>query len=228
MKEILKYLFSIIIVSNILFFSCKKEKAEGPSPCPGCSTYYAADVKNWLYFQPGTYWIYEEQTSGDIDCVYVTSNTYDDGNPQSAFFRCETYSTYHAYYFNYLSNNPLIDNCYPSFMGEKRCVIVNRDKTKPGDFVGETVCFFFRPKVGDTYDTWNNPGLSTVSVESIIDSIVVSDSLYEYIVLMDEERNITESDQNTKFYFAENYGIIKKILIDSSQTWNLIRYNIIQ
>jgi len=227
MKKYIKYCFLFIGLITFLFLACKKDKAEGQPPCTGCPTYYTADVKKWLYFQPGTYWIYEEQTSGDIDCVYVTSNTYDDGNPQSAYFRCETYSTYHAYYFNYLSNNPFTDGCYPSFLGEKRCVVVLRDKTKPGDFIGETPCFLFRPQIGDFIYAWNSTG-NVVSVDNFLDSVTVGDSVYYNVPVIKETVNITEDLQKTKFYFCENKGIIKKELIDSSQTWNLIRYRIIQ
>jgi len=223
-----KAVFNISILIGALFVllsGCRPDPPVDSAQCIGCTQYHVSDVKNWLYFQPGTYWIYEEATSGAIDSVYVTGNTYDDGNPQSAFFRCETYSSYYNYYFNYLSDNG--NTCDNTFWGEKRCIIVRRDKTKPGDFVGETLAFFFRPKTGDYGYTWNNSG-SITSVEANLDSLGIGNLMFYNVPVMKETINITEESQPTKFYFSEHIGIIKKELIDSNQIWNLIRYNIIQ
>lgn len=210
---------------STIFSSCRPDPPVNPTQCSGCIQYHVSDVKNWLYFQPGTYWIYEEATSGDIDSVYVTGDTYDDGNSESAFFRCETYSSYYNYYFNYLSDNS--STCTNTFWGEKKCIIVRRNKTKPGDFVGETVTFFFRPKTGDYGYTWNNTG-SITSVENNLDSLELGNQIYYSVPILMETFNITEESQPTRFYFSENIGIIKKELLDSNQVWNLIRYNIVQ
>lgn len=213
-------------VAFALFLKACQPDPDIPDPgCNGCTQYHVSDVKNWLYFQPGTYWIYKEENSGAIDSVYVTSDTYDDGNPESAFFRCETFSSYYQYYFNYLSDNS--STCNNTFWGEKICVLIRRNRTRPGNYVGETITFFYRPKVGDYRYTWNNTG-SITSVENFLDSLVIDSSVYYQVPVMKETINITEGRQPTRFYFAEHIGITKKELIDSNQVWKLIRYNIIQ
>lgn len=225
MKINFRYLAYVLIIVFPFISSCRPDPPVVPNQCSGCIQYHVSDVKNWLYFQSGTYWIYEEATSGAIDSVYVTSNTYDDGNSQSAFFRCETFSSYYNYYFNYLSDNSNL--CDNTFWGEKRCIIVRRSKYYPGDFVGETITFFYRPRTGDYGYTWNNTG-SITSVENCLDSLVIDSSIYYQVSVMKETINITEERQSTKFYYSEHIGIIKKELLDSNQVWNLIRYNIVQ
>lgn len=220
----------IIFILSLFLAQCRKDKSipPDPEPCNGCPVYHISDVKDWLYFQPGTYWIYEEENSGMIDSVYVTSNTYDDGTSGSAFFRCETYSTYNGYYYNIRSNNPTdSEGCLPTITRENFCVIVERVKTKPGNFVGTTILFPYRNYINKPAYA-GGPPWSIITVEEILDSITIQNKLFYQIVKLKNTEDVTENNQETNYFISKNIGIVKRVLIDSVHVWNLIRYNIIQ
>ncbi|MBX2986199.1 MAG: hypothetical protein KF882_09575 [Bacteroidia bacterium] len=70
MKKLI-LLISIAILATIS--SCKKDKK-----CPDISTILIEqEMKDWIVFQPGSYWIYIDSITGSYDSVYVTSTYYD-------------------------------------------------------------------------------------------------------------------------------------------------------
>ncbi len=64
MKKIIYY-FIIILAILFLYPSCKKERKP---------TEYHVDqyLKDWMFFDTGTWWTYKEINSGTIDSQYVT------------------------------------------------------------------------------------------------------------------------------------------------------------
>ncbi len=63
---------TIILLGLILVFTqCKKKKLPYCEEFP-CNCVEITTVKDHFYFDVGTYWIYEEENSGQIDSQWVS------------------------------------------------------------------------------------------------------------------------------------------------------------
>ncbi len=184
------------------------------------------DVKNYFYFQVGTWWVYEEENSGKRDSVYVTETFSDTG---SVIFSTRLFSEYDGYYYRFWTTG--VGSNVENNMTKKseRSTRVLRSKGKPGDYVGEATCFLFYPTAG--LWTYTNGGGyigygNKLEVEEVFENYLVVDESYQNVVKMSEEYTVVEESQPTIHYYCPNVGLIKKELLDSNQIWNLVDYHI--
>jgi len=57
---------------------------------------------------------------------------------------------------------------------------------------------------------------------------MVNGKIFNDIEQWYDSYNGTEYHIATNFFISKHVGIVKKMLLDSNKTWNLIRYNIVQ
>ena len=226
-----KYLFTVFIL--LLWQGCRKKDPEAIS-----GVYlFPQEIKDYTFFMPGTYWVYQDSISGVEDCVYVINytagidtidiNSNNTGKEVVEYFGYETARTYDNFTYYYSSNTSFSDQCVDN--NEKRpCFWTNREKWGPGNYVGGGFCFLYKFYDGAwSYSGWAS-GYSKVSIVSHWNSIILNSILYNSVVEFNDNKNITENDNQTNLFFARNIGIIRKELLDSNETWNLIRFNIVQ
>lgn len=217
----------MLFIALFLVSSCRKDKSISycnlhPEDCVDIQ-----EVKKYFYFKEGSYWVYQEQNSGLIDSVYVFE-TYND--PSTYYFSTKLYSSYDGYYYRFW---PKIGAVVDSGLVEKskRSTIIYKSKAKPGDFVSESECFLFYPKIGDwTYSDGGYPyGYNNkLTVSDIYDSIGITNKIFFEAITLYEEHTASEEKQSTFHYYVKTVGLVKKELIDSNQIWDLINYNIVQ
>jgi hypothetical protein len=214
-----------LLLCTLILLGCKKDE---PIPCEETGNENCEDiqnVKNFFYFKVGSYWVYEEETSGDLDTVYVTEAS---ENPSNYDFDVRVYSTYQDYYYHFWPDNVSgLNGCNTNGDICKWCVTVKRAKYKPGDFIGEAKCFFFIPKVGDADGNFNPffPN-NLVSVQQIDSNYVLGTINAGRTFKMNELNTVMEGLQETNHYFSEDVGLIRKELLDSNKVWNLVDYYI--
>ena len=222
-----KYVF-LASICTIILLACKKDKVPCttcPVPSGNSNCEDIQNVKHFFYFKVGSWWVYQEENSGDLDTVYVTEAA---ENPSNYDFDVRVYSTFQDYYYHFWPEYfPGNQGCPEAGTICKRCLSVKRSKYKPGDFVSEAKCFFFTPKVGDADFNFNpfysNNYVSTVAIYSDYSVNLIS---AQRTVKVNELSSIMEGHQETNHYFSENIGLIRKELIDSNKIWNLIDYHI--
>ena len=221
-----KLLYHSIAFLILAFCSCCTDKEGGdPEPLPVIDA--PQEVKDYIIFKPGTYWIYKDSTTGTEDSVFVYDfieghdTLYPNNAPAGIYewFQVSTSSALdgYDYYYKYYADN-IIE--HPNYM-----VTVIREKLKPGDYVGEILCFIFPPNVG--YVAYWGP-YDVASVYQYFDSYILDNLSFQNTIEIHETVNITENDQRTNFFFGKNYGIVRKELLDSNRVWNLTRCNIVQ
>jgi hypothetical protein len=208
--------------------SCRKDEEipyceEFPNDCVD-----VREVKDYFYFNYGSWWVYEEENSGKRDSVYVTETFTDTG---SVTFATRLFSTYDGYEYRFWTTGvdpSVINNIAKKTEPSARVI---RNKTKSGDHVAEATCFLFYPKVGlsriaygGTYIGYNN----IIEIENIYSSYVVNSIAFMSVVMISEEHTAIEESQPTVHYYSPNVGLIKKELLDSHQVWNLVDYHIVK
>src|SRR5690606_22343723 len=102
----MKKLYLLMFIGVLLLpVGCKKE----PKPIPGVTS-FPQELKDLFYFQPGTWWIYEDSISGILDTITVESLdidtlTYYDAvdNIDGIYevFELVSYSTHYKYFYKY-------------------------------------------------------------------------------------------------------------------------------
>ncbi len=206
--------------------SCRKDPRipfceEFPQDCIDITT-----VKDHFYFDEGTYWVYQEENSGQIDSQWVSQAHTE---PNVCWFSYRIESSLIEHHFNISTD--LLSGAIDSGLVSKtdRTILISRSKTKAGDFVGSSYLAPFYYEVNDSVGNWG--GTNSVSylwIETILKHFSLTDYQYKDVLKIVETHNISEHKQPTVHYYAEHVGLIRKELLDSNQVWNLIRYHIKQ
>lgn len=214
----------IIICGMAVLDSCHQDPI--PSPQPSNTTYWIPrEVKDYCYFKEGSYWIYQDSATGQLDSVYVyyAANGLDtlhnqDYNGLYDWFDCKMMSSFdnytyeHWYHATYMSTHPNRAMCY-------------RDKYRPGDDAGETIIIDYPFVIGQNcYPV----GSGTVTTVGFLDSMIVDQIFYHNVDILSQSDDATMNTGHSVYYLSKNIGIIRKEKPDSNIVWNLLRYQINQ
>ena len=186
------------------------------------------EVKDYFYFNYGSWWVYEEENSGKRDSVYVIE-TFSDTS--SYYFNTKVHSTYDDYNYRFWTNSVTGDKYKNLVEKSIRSTSVTRSKTGSEEgFVAEAHCFIFYPVVGKYMYSYGGAYLSNnvLKVENIFTDYSTPEKIFESVIVVTEEHTAIEESQPTVHYYSPNVGLIKKELLDSNQIWNLVDYLIVK
>ncbi|MEP7128964.1 MAG: hypothetical protein ABI729_08855 [Chitinophagales bacterium] len=195
----------ITLLMNLSFLGCNSCKTDP------ILLYADKEVLDIGIFKPGTFWVYENTTTGERDSVIVTSFDY---RADTIFDNCKdqqvimnysegyyTYSTSFFYAVNYVSTVKVGQG------------LLMAKENYPADTIFSTAACVDTGYC-NVIDTLNVFRKKFANVYQRIDS---SADLYD--------------GRLVRFYSAPNYGLIRKeiFLSDSTwETWNLVHYAIVQ
>jgi hypothetical protein len=186
--------------------SCKPE----PTKQKYLGTYPLGDIKDYLYFKPGSMWVYECDSTGELDTqVMVNSSTYWE---EHSYIRIERISfeikslnegsTYKFYEPGFVAYNPN----YEYFWG----IIRSRTHPKAVNSVDEV---FFKP-----FDTTITGGFSSpTKYKGLIPKMTVLGNVYDSVRVFQVKTGgafpyckiKTWNAARLTFYWANNVGLIK-------------------
>lgn len=208
---------------TVLISSCGKDDEPDPATSP---LYIPSEVKRYTFFWPGTYWIYKDSVSGIEDSVYVSSETHGldtvDGTGGNSlvgifeWFQIAIHSAYTQsdyYYWAHMS--------YSAIDPKTKVWLA---KEKMGSPVGKNL-FFVYP-LGSNVNYYS--GYDTLTVTGYYNTMIINGVFFNNVIKMHYSENVIEDGNKTDFFISKNFGIVRKELLDSNKTWNLIRYQIIQ
>jgi hypothetical protein len=187
------------------------------------------EVKDYFYFNYGSWWVYEEENSGKRDSVYVTQTYSDTG---TYYFKTSVKSTYDGYDYHFWTNSVTGDKYKNLVQKSTRSTTVKCAKTGGEEgFVAEAYCFMFYPIIGKYmnndgggYIGYNN----ILEIEEIYNAYGIYENNFENVVEISEDHTAIEESQPTVHYYSPNVGLIKKELLDSNQVWNLVDYHLVK
>ena len=212
---------SLIILLLILPTSCKKDDAM--EPCNACNHDTSFEtMAEWCYFDVGSWWVYEEIVSGDIDSVYVYQSGID---YDSESFQHRAYSTWYDNDFIYLHN--------PGEQGlsnVSNCILrrLHRTQASGGNFVGGGIIANFPPIAGDySWDEAPYVG-SGVRTQEIDSNYVFEGVNYGLTTLFTVGHAGSEDLDSLVVRISKNFGIIYRELPEQNRYWKLVDFNIVQ
>lgn len=217
--------FRIILLGLAWCFlsTCRNEEIPEPSSCGDAQT--VEQMKEWVYFKTGTWWIYEEETTGIRDTVTVTSDG--EGLSQGGYetFGSVWHSSLDGYNYDYWFNDSYSgvstqDNCF-----SRR---ISCSKYMPGEFFGAGYVYIFPLIKGRT------AGIQ--STTSLDGQFSIQLYPFTYISLQDTFINcvkfhtpyaVQHNWAEANYTVAKNYGVVRKEVVGLGQNWNLIEYEIV-
>jgi hypothetical protein len=227
-----------LIAGIIVFFnSCDRDPTKPgfqlKKPKPVNLRFELGEAKDYLWAKPGSYWIYKDSASGNIDTQTVTalqveSQTIKGTREETQHITVEfdklrrfVYSSFHqrSYYDETL--NPTPDGT--SFDGSNRIVCERHAKG--------IIFSFFNPFI---IDGVASDGFSTTTCKSIIETIPLQNKTYDHVAKFEIKNDVTWTSGSLPYftsiyYWAKNVGLIKmELQKNTPENWELIEYNIIQ
>lgn len=224
------YLFLPLLLLFILnMVSCKKKgEDEG--------IWLTEEIKEYFMFKEGTRWIYHEVNADLYDTVTVLKSEYKIYPPCNDLcimttrdnYDVDSYSSYRKLS---LSDTPIWwTSSFPEGSGSHNQRMLYADLDSSLDYnnsdslIGHEYLFVSPLKAGVKL------GMREFNSEIVtIDTVITVEGIeYQDVVKVMVTNNPIENNQETVYFFAKNYGLIEKLIIDSNQRWELIESIILQ
>lgn len=200
---------------------CKHDSPEEPAPI--CHYDSSVDeMKKWYYFKTGTWWVYEEQSTGELDTItvyYDWEGTNGDGTVGFEWYATSSWDGYDQFY---TFNDSYSIHCLSS--EECTCNKLERARGQAGDFVGAGQIFLY-PLIEGNY-TGSNGGLCTL--DTLHSSYEINTLTYMNVAEWDIPIDGSEDEVHTQYWIGENFGIVRKKNLSMNSDWILIDSSIIQ
>jgi hypothetical protein len=191
-------------------------------------------VKDYAYFQEGSWWVYKNISNGKEDSVYTYNSTREIYSNRGQDIR-ESYEKLsvntHSYYNN-CNYSYFFDSGRAMYDGDPLSLVeVDRFKWKVISERRYSILLAYSMKK-KSFEKSAQPfqyGYGHLSsIEELKGNILVNGKIYSNVIKVNDTINASENDQRTNFFIAKNVGIIKRELLDSNQTWVLDRYHVVQ
>ena len=234
MKSFRQICALLLIASVLIGYSCNNNDADDDPLASAIPITLPGTLQPYMFFDLSSYWVYEEQTSGAIDSVYVTISVadrdtlyYSSGALHSiydyAIIRAQSSLTGEVSEYRVMGSEMSYDSTvYPDTV----FYVYRKDWTSTGDYNGQTIAMFYPFDQSYSVVPYSQPGAITLPEE--YDSLLVQGEYFYDVKVFHDSQNSTEVNEETKFYFARNKGIIRKEKVTSGEVWDLVRYSIIQ
>ena len=150
MKNI-KYISLLTAVVLITFMQCRKDTKEVK---PFCEEFpeqcvEMERIKDHYYFKTGSWWIYQEVTSHQLDSQWVSSDWVNDCNFDLVIK--SSIDDYDRHRWTHLLTSA--KKC--GLVEKRKLAYIERSKGKAGDFIGTSFIGIFHPTIGDYVPNYN-------------------------------------------------------------------------
>ena len=220
-------LFALSLAGVFIFNSCNKdddfEAKDWPIP---------QEVLDYFYFNQGSYWVFENDKTGDKDTLTVSSRRkyWINGSNGDKYEQADVYinSSLDGYTYHYYVMTQASAGCIRDAKNNRPCYSMLCSKYKSGNYVGESLNFVYPFQISYSGYAAAPSYNSTFTVEDSKDTLTLNSRKFFKILIFSIKKSVVNQKKDIKFYWAKDAGIIKKENITDSQTWNLIDYRIIK
>ena len=225
----MKFILNLLVTTTLclLLTMCKKD----PQKEPAAICQYDSSVegmKEWYYYKTGTWWVYQEQTTRELDTIIVYYDWAGTNSSGTVGFEWYCRSSYDDFNYKYRFNSSYSIHCLST--EECTCHKVDRSKTRPGNFVGSGKIFLY-PMIEGNYSyllSSNATQGGQTTLITLSDSISILGKTYYDVARWRVFPDTSEDDQTMIYVIAKNYGIVQKKNLTQNTDWILIDSGIIQ
>jgi hypothetical protein len=239
-----KIVFLIIVV--IYFFGFTG--CETSSECPKDSVItLEQEMIDWIQYKPGSYWIYKDSISGNIDSVYVTNFKIEriemfDNKRRGKYRHCpiRIADLLKIDYETSLGNRYRLIGQFGVGSGvQNNTNIVNGNvgvfSLSSSGHTGSSSLYMFFPPLQGTVGRWAF-GWTLIEHDTIFPQYNVLGKNYQNVLRVNDNYNVV-FNAHTIFYHVKNIGILRKEIYEINKdmpysnlinVWELVRYYVIQ
>ena len=202
MKKIIYYLITILAIL-FLYPSCKKERKP--------KEYYVEQyLKDWMFFDTGTWWKYKEINTGTIDSQYVIKS--------ELIQITNEYKKKSPYYTDEIAMINTNSNYYFQLSSPLGSSVIEKIRSQ-GSERGSTHLIFKPFEVG-AY----RPGAYSkiTNIDPNYKFGTITDTLITTLNRQDE----SEQNDSVEYKVLKGIGIISKRNISKKEEWQLVKYHI--
>ena len=232
MKGSHKILLALLFVDMLLSNGCKPKDCHEDGTCAeDYRRMPLGEAKNYLYALPGSYWIYKNSASGDLDtqvCVgficdtVIRKGTRNDTKHITVEYERIRRSIESS--FNNCSYYDITGFYNPDAIRPLKTALERNASNSGSNFI------FLHPfEIGSN----GGDGFSTSTCKGVDSSMVVQGKTFYYVAKIDIDLDTVEEKDcqkilSTTYYWAKDIGVIKKVINNCNYSWELIDYNIIK
>ena len=233
-------LYLLPILCLLMLLGCDKDPSkpgyQGKPPKP---EYYRIkmndELKSYLWSKPGSYWIYKNTKTGDLD-THIINGFYFDSILVKGIY---PYSKHRTIYYDYLSKSFYSTFIKRFFYEYTRTFnpqatdlyITSNDLTREGNGSRNhpLVHPFLIPKESNS-----GTGSSYAAYIGMDSTLTIQGKTYQNVAKFDIDKDDIWEEKlncirsNNIYFWAKDVGLIKKQSMSCSYSWELIEYNIIK
>lgn len=231
----------LLIISLLIISSCRDKDPTKPGyqrkpPAPVYLKYRLGSAKEYMWFNPGSYWIYKNTKTNALDTVTCKNLYYDSFVVKGI----EDYSKHITVDFDRLITNYY--STYNKLSFEDNTSFFNPNSTPIRDYFypinrstneGREISPFYYP-----FDEsrLSGNGFSQTKFKTLIPNLNINSFNFNNVGIFETDfdaiwypKDSINSIQypKSKHYWAQNIGLIKRENISENYSWELIDYNII-
>jgi len=231
-KIAITFLIGFFIFQICIFENCKQEN---DPPAKDLGFFSLGEAKDYVFFKPGTWWVYQNTRTGlkdSINVQYSILDTLESSGKKWRFLdevfyvQSKSSSTGHYYFFYQRKGTAAVTEPVKKVLP----LLERRDP-----FEGDINCFYF------PFDAYPNQSGSVSIFLNKQDTMVMNGKIFKDVAIFYLTNDNTEPEplkrNPAKYYWAKNYGLIRKDLFDGKfmgdtsklyYSWKLINSKIIQ
>lgn len=216
-------LFIISVISAFTLQTCKPDDEVGKTFGP----YTLGEGKDYLNFKSGSWWVYQHNKSGLYDTlilknILISTRRFEGKNiliKDVVIF--SIYSTTTKYMYDYYTLTPNPD-AIPEILARVNSIDILHGKSKPGDYHGETISFFY------PFDSLRESSLGVgVTTYLGMDTLVnMKGNKFKNVRKFQQTKDACWDGNTCKYYWAKDIGLIKKENIKKEESWELINWHV--
>lgn len=183
-------------------------------------------IKDHFFFNVGSYWIYREVTTNEIDSQWVSSAYVNSGGCDFDLIIESSVSPYSHRTWTHLNTSAQPCGLIKT---DQFYAWIKRNKWMAGDYEGEQNLVTYAYKEGDSiynFKPYGDPNYSRLTkIHSTYEQL---NTTYNYVLEITIDHDPTELYQPAKYFYAEHVGLIRRELIDSNEVWLLVGHEVNQ
>lgn len=196
-------MFLFLILNN----SCRKERKP---------TEYHVEryLKNWMFFDTGTWWTYKEINSGTIDSQYVVRSELIQITTEN-----KKKSPYYTVEIGMVYTNA---NFYFQLASPKGGSVVEKIQSQ-GSERGSTYLLFKPLQIGERK---GSSGLGYTEIMQINPHFTLDNNKSDSLITYLDNYDLSEQNDSVEYKLLKGVGIVNKKNISKKEEWQLVNYHI--
>lgn len=214
----------VLIILCFGFNSCKLDEDEQ-------KVLFPREYLDYFQFKIGSYWIYENDKTKQIDTLTVTQfhrtlPRADDNIRYEVTYNILE-STMEGYSYKFSTSMYIVSgllNANPNRPNYQLACAKFREGSQYV-YAGNTKMLVYPFQVGFTTNVGEAVDSSSIAVEKVLNKLTINNITFANVVVFLIKNYKFDNKHDTRLYWAKDIGIVKRENLVKNESWNIVKYN---